>query len=43
MDKEGTVLRSGKRKVYVQLQSLGQIMVVEFPVEYLIQLEEREG
>jgi len=43
MDKEGTVLRSGKRKVYVQLQSLGQIIVVEFPVEYLIQLEEREG
>jgi transcription antitermination factor NusG len=35
MDNEGTVLRGGKKKVYVQLQSLGQVMVVEFPVEYL--------
>ena len=35
MDREGTVLRSGKKKVYVQLQSLGQVMVVEFPAEYL--------
>lgn len=35
MDKEGTVLRGGKKKVYVQLQSLGQVMVVEFPAEYL--------
>ncbi len=36
MDKEGTVLRGGKKKVYVQLQSLGQVMVVEFPVDYLL-------
>lgn len=35
MDKEGTVLRGGKKKIYVQLQSLGQVMVVEFPAEYL--------
>ncbi len=35
MDREGTVLRGGKKKVYVQLQSLGQVMVVEFPAEYL--------
>jgi transcription antitermination factor NusG len=35
MDKEGTVLRGGKKKVYVQLQSLGQVMVVEFPTTYL--------
>jgi transcription antitermination factor NusG len=35
MDKEGTVLRGGKKKVYVQLQSLGQVMVVEFPAESL--------
>lgn len=35
MDKEGTVLRGSKKKVYVQLQSLGQVMVVEFPAEYL--------
>ena len=36
MDNDGTVLRGGKKKVYVQLQSLGQVMVVEFPAEYLI-------
>jgi transcription antitermination factor NusG len=35
MDNEGTVLKGGKKKVYVQLQSLGQVMVVEFPAEYL--------
>lgn len=35
MDKEGTVLRGSRKKVYVQLQSLGQVMVVEFPAEYL--------
>ena len=35
MDNEGTVLRAHKKKVYVQIESLGQIMVVEFPVEYL--------
>lgn len=32
---EGTVMRGGKKKVYVKLESLGQIMVVEFPAEYL--------
>ncbi|MDD2792747.1 MAG: UpxY family transcription antiterminator [Sediminibacterium sp.] len=35
MDKEGTVMRGNRKKVYVQLQSLGQVMVVEFPAEYL--------
>ncbi len=35
-DKEGTVLRTGKRKVYVQLKTLGQVMVVEFPTSALI-------
>ena len=35
MDNDGIVLRGGKKKVYVQLQSLGQVMVVEFPAEYL--------
>ncbi|MBS1627055.1 MAG: UpxY family transcription antiterminator [Bacteroidetes bacterium] len=39
MDNEGTVLRGGKKKVYVQLQSLGQVMVVEFPAEYLISIK----
>ncbi len=32
---EGTVVRGGRKKVYVKLESLGQIMVVEFPVEFL--------
>jgi len=36
MDNEGTVIRGGKRKVYVKLESLGQVMVVEFPIEYLV-------
>lgn len=36
MDKEGTVVRGGKKKVYVKLESLGQVMTVEFPVEYLL-------
>ncbi len=36
MDSEGTVIRGGKKKVYVKLESLGQVMTVEFPVEYLI-------
>jgi transcription antitermination factor NusG len=35
-DKEGTVLRTGKRKVYVQLKTLGQVMVVEFPMAALV-------
>jgi transcription antitermination factor NusG len=36
MDNEGTVVRGGKKKVYVKLESLGQVMIVEFPIEYLI-------
>ncbi|MEO7529772.1 MAG: UpxY family transcription antiterminator, partial [Sediminibacterium sp.] len=35
MGNEGTVLRGGKKKVYVKLESLGQLMVVEFPTEFL--------
>ncbi len=36
MDNEGEILRIGKKKVYVQLQTLGQVMVVEFPIEQLL-------
>lgn len=36
MDNEGVVVRGGRKKVYVKLESLGQVMIVEFPVEYLI-------
>ena len=35
MDQEGTVVRGGRKKVYVQLQGLGQVMIVEFPVTFL--------
>ncbi|NCI46940.1 UpxY family transcription antiterminator [Sediminibacterium soli] len=35
MGTEGTVLRGGKKKVFVKLESLGQVMVVEFRSEYL--------
>jgi len=35
MDKEGTVLREGRKKVYVQLESIGQVMMVEFSVQHL--------
>ena len=35
MDTTGTVLKGGKKKVFVKLESLDQVRVVEFPVEYL--------
>lgn len=35
MNNTGTVIRGGKKKVYVRLESLGQVMVVEFPNEYV--------
>ncbi len=37
-DAEGTVLRDGKKKVYVQIESLGQVMIVEFKSDYLISI-----
>lgn len=38
-DKEGVVLRDGKKKVYVQIKSLEQIMVVEFKSDHLIPIK----
>lgn len=35
MDNTGTVIRGGRKKVFVRLESLGQVMIVEFPAEYL--------
>lgn len=36
MDQTGTVLRaSGKKKVYVSMESLGQVIMVEFPIDHL--------
>lgn len=39
MDNEGKVIRAGKKKIYVQLQSLGQIMIVEFPLAFVSPME----
>lgn len=36
MDNTGTIMRNGKKRVYVKLESLGQIMVVEFAVSQLM-------
>ncbi len=35
MDNTGTVVRSGRKKIYVRLESLGQVMTVEFPAEFV--------
>jgi transcription antitermination factor NusG len=35
MDNKGTVLRSATKKIYVKLQSLQQVMIVEFPTAYV--------
>ncbi len=35
MDHEGTVIRGGRKKVYVQLESLGKVMMVEFSAQSL--------
>jgi transcription antitermination factor NusG len=35
MDKEGVVVKGGKKRVYVRLESLDQVMTVEFPAEHL--------
>ncbi len=38
MDSTGTVVKGGKKKVYVKLQSLDQVMIVEFPLEHVTPL-----
>jgi transcription antitermination factor NusG len=38
MDTTGTVVKGGKKKVYVKLESLDQVMIVEFPIDYLTPL-----
>jgi transcription antitermination factor NusG len=35
MDTEGTVIKGGAKKVYVRLESLEQLLIVEFPAEHL--------
>ena len=35
MQNTGTVVKSGKKRLYVKLESLGQVMVVEFPANYV--------
>jgi len=39
MDNTGTVVKAGTRKVYVRIESLDQVMVVEFPVSYVTGLD----
>lgn len=34
-DNTGTVLKTGNKKVYIKLESLGQVMIVEFPIAYV--------
>lgn len=36
MDIEGTVVKGGRRKVYVRLETLDQLLIVEFPAEHLL-------
>ncbi len=38
MDNTGTVIRAGNKKLYVRLESLGQVMVVEFPAAFVTSL-----
>jgi len=35
MNNTGQVVKANRKKAYVELQSLGQVMIVEFPNEYL--------
>lgn len=35
MDTEGTVVKGGNKRVYVRLESLDQLMIVEFPATHL--------
>ena len=35
MDAEGTVIKGGGKRIYVRLESLDQLLVVEFPAEHL--------
>ena len=35
MDSTGTIVKGGKKKVYVKLESLDQVMIVEFPLEHV--------
>jgi transcription antitermination factor NusG len=35
MDMQGTVLKATKKKVFVSLESIGQVMTIEFPVDHV--------
>ena len=35
MDNVGTVIRAASKKIYVRLESLDQVMIVEFPANYV--------
>ena len=35
MQNTGTLIKTGKKRMFVKLESLGQVMVVEFPANYV--------
>ena len=43
MDNVGTVVRASSRKIYVRLESLDQVMIVEFPANYVAHYFEKLG
>jgi transcription antitermination factor NusG len=43
MDNTGTVVRTASKKIYVRLESLDQVMTVEFPANYVAHYFERFG
>lgn len=43
MDNVGTVVRAASKKIYVRLESLDQVMIVEFPSNYVSHYFEKTG
>lgn len=43
MDNTGTVLQARSKKIYVQLESLGRMMVVEFPAGHVSLISKHES
>jgi transcription antitermination factor NusG len=41
MENTGTIIKSGKKRLYVKLESLGQVMIVEFPANYVKPIQKK--
>jgi transcription antitermination factor NusG len=39
MDMQGTVLKATKKKVFVSLESIGQVMTIEFPTDHVTKVK----